>query len=244
MSTPKYESHPRLQHERCPWWTRTRAKPWLGALAFAAALVLSACSGSGEGSKEGDLSAPTDGGTTAPEADPRALKVAAGFVSAYGAFDMDRAATYLADGADVSELPGGALDGAFAALFKSIGYEVIPGHCDVAWTTDLGTSVQCPFKYNSFRSEELGNGPYSGSYFDVLVKDNAIVSVSETIEYESNGFSAEMWGPFAKWVKKAHPEDVKVLYTDRTQSQQRVDRKAILLWERRISEYVDQVKAG
>jgi hypothetical protein len=53
-----------------------------------------------------------------------------------------------------------------------------------------------------------------------------------------------MWGPFAKWVKLTHPKDVKVMYTDRTQSQQRVDEKSNLLWEQLVLEFADEVAAG
>lgn len=244
VSIREEETHPGSRDGRYPGRTRRGVGLRFWALAVVAALVLAACSGSGDTSQEGDVNAPTDGTTAVAGVDPQAVEVATGFVSAYGAFDMDRAATYLAEDADISDPPDGALDGPYAAWFKSIGFELIPGTCEVTGSTDSGTSVRCPYEYNSLRSGEVGNGPYSGSFYDLIVKDGAIVRVSDTLEYESNGFSAEMWEPFAEWVKETYPKDVKVMYTDQTQTQQRVDEKSIRLWEQRTLEYANEVAAG
>ena len=77
----------------------------LGAFAVMAAIVLVACSGPGDSPRR-EKAAATAGDPTSVAPDAGAVEVATGFVEAYGAFDIDRAITYLADDADISGVGG------------------------------------------------------------------------------------------------------------------------------------------
>jgi hypothetical protein len=100
----------------------------------------------------------------------------------------------------------------------------------------------CPFDYHALRSDEIGRGPFSGSSFYVTVLNGEIVSASMQLEYASNGFSEQMWEPFAKWVSETYPEDAAVMYADwPSQSLQRMTGESIRLWERHTRGYVEEV---
>ena len=59
-----------------------------------------------------------------------------------------------------------------------------------------------------------------------------------------NGFSPELWEPFAAWVSSAHPEDAPVMYTGRqAHARARITEQSIPLWEQRTKEYVRVVQA-
>ena len=78
----------------------------------------------------------------------------------------------------------------------------------------------------------------------MTVFDGRIVAASLTFEYAGNGFSAEMWEPFAAWVSRTHPRDAAIMYADwPSTSEQRLTRAAISLWSEHTREYVDRVLA-
>ena len=159
-------------------------------------------------------------GRTAQSADATAEEIATGFLEAFGAFDVDRATGYLADDAEISELLIGtaSVEGAEEELrlnlsmLEAQGYEQQLGSCEETSTSVSGTGVRCPFEFHLFGSDEIGRGPYSGSYFDVTVLDGEVVRGSVTYEIEE--FSPEMWEPFAEWVSTTYPDDAAVMYED------------------------------
>jgi hypothetical protein len=60
------------------------------------------------------------------------------------------------------------------------------------------TSFRCTYDFHSLRSDEIGPGPFSGSYFDLIVRDGEIADASGYLEIEE--FGNQMWEPFARWV--------------------------------------------
>jgi hypothetical protein len=213
----------------------------IGAFAVAAAIALAGVAliiGVWAG-----RNATTPANQPTPEApvDATAQVVATGFLDAYGAFDADRAITYLADDADLSALGlGGTRDfRMLLSLFEAQGYKQMLTSCEETGSSASGTDVRCAFDFHAIRSDEIGRGPYSGSYFDLTVRDGVIVRASEYLEIEE--FSAQMWEPFAAWVSKNYPEDAKVMYNE-TLTDYRLTEKSIRLWKQHSREYVKAVR--
>jgi hypothetical protein len=181
--------------------------------------------------------------------DPAALRVATGFVEAYGAFDAEGAIGYLADGADVSAL-GGANGVGIApeewplglSWWEATGYEQILRSCKVTGTSAAGTDVRCALDYHNFGSERLGRGPFAGSYWDLTVLDGQIVQGSQYCEIKR--FSPQMWEPFARWVSKTYPKDAAVMYPDDSLSDFVLTPESIALWGQHTKDYVKEVEAG
>jgi hypothetical protein len=173
-----------------------------------------------------------------------ATEIAAAFVKAYAAHDVDKAASYLA--ADAFAELGGDPEGMrlLSRWREAVGVREVLDLCVERTTLSSGSVVRCTYDYHALRSDEIGLGPFSGSYFDLTVQEGKIVAVSSVLEFVSNGFSAEVWEPFAVWVAETHPDEVLVLYTDPDQAMQRMTEESIALWEERTQEYVDTVRAG
>jgi len=210
----------------------------IGAAA-AALLLIGAC----QSREEAPVTAQAPGATEAQEnpVDPRAVEVATGFVEAYGAFDADRAITYLADDADLS---GFGLEGTrefrlFLSFIEAQGYKQMLTPCEETGSSASGTYVRCAYDFHAIRSDQIGRGPFSGSYFDLTVRDGEIVRASSYFEIEE--FSPQMWEPFAEWVSTTYPEDVAVMYTDAKFGDYRLSEESIRLWEKRSREYVKEV---
>jgi hypothetical protein len=172
------------------------------------------------------------------------IAVATAFVEAYAAFDADKAASYLADGA-LAEF--GGFDGEVEDLRlglsqgQAAGFKWLLDSCEAQDSSPSGTLVRCAYDYHGIRSDEIGLGPYSGSWFDITVLDGEIVSVSDHIQFMSNGFASEMWEPFADWVADTYPDDVAVMYTDSSQALPSITEESNQLWELRSREYVNVV---
>jgi hypothetical protein len=124
---------------------------------------------------------------------------------------------------------------------RAQGLRLLLDSCEAQSSSPSGTLVRCAYDYHGIRSDEIGLGPYSGSWFDITVLEGEIVSVSDHIQFMSNGFSSEMWEPFAAWVAETYPEDVAVMYTNSSQTMQSITEESNQLWELRSREYVDVV---
>jgi len=196
-------------------------------------------------------SRPEQDGTTpateAPAADPSDAEVppiVGGFLEAYGALDADQAITYLADDADLSSLLLGpeSVEGAHdelrlnIAMLEATGYVQILGSCEQMTSAGSVTNFRCPFDFHVLRSDELGLGPYGGSFFDLTVRDGAIVRA--TTYWEIEEFSPQVWEPFADWVYRTHPEDARIMYAEPA-TLHRLTEESIRLWEKRTREYVE-----
>jgi hypothetical protein len=199
-------------------------------VAAAIGLVVVACSSGSEGGQ--DATTPVD--TTAVE-------VATDFVEAFGAFDAERAIGDLADGTDLAGLNG--VDGSaelrlLLALLEAQGYRQMGTSCEQTGNSASGTEVHCTFDFHAIRSDEIGRGPYSGSYFDLTVRDGRIVRPS--LYWETKEFSPYLWEPFATWVSETYPKDGAVMY-NAAYTDFLLSEESIRLWEQHTREYVKEV---
>jgi hypothetical protein len=216
-----------------------RAMPRLLMGVAAALFVLAAC--------DGQETPATDRPPATTTMEANAEAIASGFIEAFGAFDVDGAIGYLAEEADITAILIGtaSVEGPEEELrlnlsmLQAQAYEQRVDPCEETGTSISGTSVRCPFDFHLFGSDEIGRGPYGGSYFDLTVRDGQIVRGS--VSYEIERFSPEMWEPFAEWVSTTHPDDAAVMYTDGTYSGVRISEESIRLWERHIRGYVEAV---
>jgi hypothetical protein len=228
------EPQPKRQHR----WSGGKR---IGALAAAAvALVLIAALLIIQSREEAPATdqTPVAAGAQENTVNARAEKVATGFVEAYGAFDVEKAMTYLADDATIAVL--GAQDDLrlLSSWLEATGYQQIVDPCEGVGNSASGT-IRCPFDFHALRSGEIGRGPFVGSSFDLVVRDGKIVHASQDWEIEK--FSPQVWEPFANWVSTVHPKDAAVMYQDDSHSGVRLTEESIRLWELRTREYVEEV---
>jgi hypothetical protein len=176
--------------------------------------------------------------------DPQAETVATSFVEAYAAFDVPGANSLLDNQAQKVGFDWGGDWRMVNRFFASTGTTLILHQCTEVDTTAAGTTMRCPFDYHALRSDELGRGPFGGSYFDVTVSDGLVVDASMELDYASNTFSTDMWEPFADWVSTTHPNDAAVMYADwPDMTMQRLSNESIRLWNVHTHDYVDVVLA-
>jgi hypothetical protein len=69
------------------------------------------------------------------------------------------------------------------------------------------------------------------------VGDGKIVSAANTIAFMTNGFSEQVWEPFADWVATTYPDDVVRMYDSGAQTEFRLTEESVQLWEQRSREY-------
>jgi hypothetical protein len=220
------------------------------AVAGVTALVLVACGGDGTGGA-GEQNATTPASEAAAVSPVKAQEVATGFVEAFGAFDADRAISYLADDADIWPLISavgvqgaeGTLDEfrLLISMEQAAGSKLTLDSCEEMESSASPTEVRCTFDVHSLGSDEIGLGPYSGNYFALTVRDGEIVQASQYRNYKS--IYPQMWAPFATWVATNYPDDVEVMYEIGGHGA-RLTRESIRLWERHRREYVEEVKQG
>jgi hypothetical protein len=135
------------------------------------------------GSSDG---ATASAGTSASRADQSAVpadgaaeEVALRFLDALAAFDAEKAMSYVADDADITGIinPQVPADTEGLSLMLSMleasGSNLIIRSCATAALAS-DTSVVCDFDFHLIRSDEIGRGPFSGSYFVFTVRDGAI----------------------------------------------------------------------
>jgi hypothetical protein len=184
--------------------------------------------------------------TQAPEDPTAAVETATAFLDAYRAFDLEQAAAYLTADANLSGLWGGQEDWRLANSFmEAAGVKLLLDSCEAGDSTAAGTEVRCSYAYHAIRSDEIGLGPFSGSWFFLTVQEGKIVSALMSHEFRANGFSAQMWEPFAMWVAENHPEDAAIMYEDwPTATQEALTDESIALWEQHSQEYADDVRQG
>jgi hypothetical protein len=174
-----------------------------------------------------------------------AVQVAEGFLDAFGAFDADRARTYLAEDADITGMTEGkgvaGLD-LMTSWLEATGYHQTVTSCQAGTSGFPDITVSCAFEFDDIRSQEIGRGPFIGSDFWIIVRDGEISRASMSWEIEQ--YSPQMWEPFADWVSTTYPEDAAVMYHDATLSSIRLTEKSIRLWDERSREYVKEVNRG
>jgi hypothetical protein len=188
----------------------------------------------------------TDEPPVATAAPQTAEEVARGFVEAYGAFDADRALSYLADDADITGLidwfTSDEMQGTrdelrlVISLQQAQHLQQMLDSCSELSSSVTGTSVRCTFDFQALRSDELGLGPFSGNYFNLTVRDGRIVRASYHDGAEP--FSPQVWEPFASWMEANHPQDAAIIFSSGGNGA-RLTQDAIPLWEQRTQEYVE-----
>jgi hypothetical protein len=211
----------------------------MGAVLLTLAVVAS-CS-------DDDESAPTTASErteppSTPAGDASPEEVAMGFLDAYGAFDADQAMRYLTDDA-IAEMSGSAAGANTRdqfrlelALLEAQGYKQTITGCEPP-ADSSGIAVRCSYDFHGIRSDEMGLGPFSDNFWELTVRDGKIVSATNTIAFAMNGFSEQVWEPFAEWVATTYPDDVVRMYDSGSQTDFRLSEESIRLWEQRSREY-------
>jgi hypothetical protein len=175
------------------------------------------------------------------------MRVVRRFLAAYGAYDAKGALKYLADEGIAT---GSGITGASWGTPQEFRLEVAMAKaqqqqhdvtgCQQQGESSDGVAVQCAFDHHEFGSDKVGLGPYTGNYWDLVVRNGKITSAVSTRAYITNGSSAERWEPFQRWVTSAYPEDASVMYSDAFG----ITKEAVRLWERHVREFAAAEKAG
>ena len=173
-----------------------------------------------------------------------AVQVAEGYLDAFGTFDVERAKAYLAEDADITGMTEGkgvaGLD-LMTSWLEATGYRQTVTSCQAGTSGFPDITVSCAFDFDDIRSDEIGRGPFIGSFW-IIVRDGEISRASMSWQLEP--YSPQVWQPFADWVSTTHPEDAAVMYQDAALSTIRLTEKSIRLWEQRSREYVKEVNQG
>lgn len=224
---------------------RRRRLTWgAGALAAAATVVAAVLLVSTQG--DDSPTSGTDPAEQPPVAEP--VDVASGFMEGFAAYDEDRVASYLAEGA-IFQLwwtppEPWSLDTEIGWSVAA-GVEILPGPCEEGSTSADGTAVVCPFDFHALGSAELDRGPFADNEFSFRILDGEIVAGDTDVAFMTNGFSEQMWVPFANWIARTHPDDAALMYKDWPgRTVQATDDRASSLWARHVQGYVEAVRAG
>ena len=243
LSTQKVKPDPGALDRQHRFQRRITTRRRLATFAVAAAIGVAAVALILVNTPGEQATTPADTPSTVSPAEAEALQVATGFLGAFGSFDSERAMGYLADDADITGMTEGmGVKGLslMTSFLRAQGYQQRFTSCEAA-TSATDTSVVCKFDFHAIRSDEIGRGPFSGSTFDLIVRDGEIVRASMYLEIEEYG--PQMWEPFADWVSTTHPKDVSVMYNP-SLTNFRLTEESIRLWERRTREYVEEMKRG
>jgi hypothetical protein len=166
-------------------------------------------------------------------------ELANAYVEAYAAFDVERVESMLAEDAEV--LPWEAYEPrdwkADLRYLEAAGFELIPGEClELPGGTD-GVRVNCTYDAHGLGSDQIGEGPFGGNSFRLVITDGLVVS--SDMGFNFNEFHRAMWSPFQTWIRLNHPDDFAVLYVHEGLSRQTDE--AIALWEQRVADYVEYI---
>jgi hypothetical protein len=164
-----------------------------------------------------------------------------GFLDAYRAFDGDAALSYVAEGAAITSASGDGSPRDFRLglrWLEAMGYrQHRGGPCQM--TSHVGSSIafECLYEWHALGSDDLGLGPYDGVFSFNVNDDGRITRVDTGLNY-ADGFSPQVWEPFAEWVSMEHPDEAVIMYTDDSQTNGRLTPESFRLWERLSREYV------
>jgi hypothetical protein len=177
-----------------------------------------------------------------------------GFLAAFGAFDPERAMTYVADDADLLWWIGPGLPAnerslsLSLALFEAVGYQQTITSCH-AVPFGSGTSVFCRFDFITIGSDERGRGPFTGGEFLFTVREGEIVQARLRTNMQ---FLSQWFQPFQEWVWVTHQRDFNAMFTRPDiipAGHERfwfgnfgLTRESIRLWRLRTREYVQSVQ--
>jgi hypothetical protein len=216
----------------------------VGAFAVAAAIVVVAVAVI-VGTRGGqDSTTPANPPTTVNPSDRSAEDAATDFFLAMSDSNENQAISMLAKDAN---LYGYGLEGIrefrlLMRLNEAIGIEEILDSCEESGSTALSAVVRCTYDFHALGSDEIGRGPYSGSYDEFKVRhDGKILGAFRYMEFAK--FSPQMWEPFAEWVSTNYPQDVAAMYKGDL-SDYWLTPESIRLWEQHSREYVEAVNQG
>jgi len=207
-----------------------RRRRWAaGGLVAAAAVIAVVVVGRGDVDRMEDP--PADG------SDP--VAIASSFILSSYAHELDRAEGMLSTDVEMVDPPTLDQWRDVNAWYEAAGFSVTDLSCREESTSSAGTEVHCSFALRGMGSEHLGRGPYGDNTFDLTVLDGEITSVKEYWPFMENGFSTEMWEPFAAWIRQTHPDDADVMYTDSRMTEPRPGPASLGLWELRVRQYAE-----
>lgn len=214
---------------------------WVAAAAAAAAVVaaLVVVEVRGDDRSETPASPVDDGSATA---------LASHFLDAVAAYDAERAASYLADGARIrlrtSTVDAASMDPQLRWT-RAAGFRLLPGPCEPSNVSAPApaATVACAYAVHGLGSERLGRGPFWGYVLRLTVEDGEIVSGTEHTGHD--GFSGVMWEPFTAWLLSNHADDAAFMYADwPAATQPALTEHSARLWAKNVDRYVRAVERG
>ena len=199
-----------------------RGRRWAtaGGLVVAAATVaVAAWMPSGDGDRTEPMPSGGGDGTEPTSAGVDTVQLASDFLAAAYSPDGDRAASFLSPDVQISHdgVVGTVPESEWRdelAWHRAIGAMMVDHTCQAQETSGPTSEVTCTYSLHGLGSDQLRRRPYVGNTLDVTIRDGLIVAFEDEWHYWENGFSAEMWEPFADWIVRKHPSDVRVMYTD------------------------------
>lgn len=206
--------------------TKSRG-PWVG-IAAAVVLLVGALA----------LFLMTDDSDVAAPATP--VETANAYLERYAAFDVDGVEAMLAENATV--LPWEAYEPNRdwrndVRYLEAAGFQLMVDQCTELPASSLGVRVNCPYEVHGLGSDQIGEGPFGGSVFRLVIEDGLVVS--SDMGFDFSEFSGTMWFPFQSWIKENHSADFAAMYVHEGLSRQ--TDAAIALWKQHVAEYVEYV---
>ena len=139
-----------------------------------------------------------------------------------------------------------------AALFEALGDKIVNVRCEQQDTSASGISVRCTYDYHTFRSEELGRGPFELGPDVFVVRDRKIVSISPFLRFGLGEYFRPTWDDFRIWLSIQHPDDIALMYEGDAPDQPLhgikgwlFSEQSIALWGRYTLEYAtDRAQMG
>jgi hypothetical protein len=216
--------------------TRTR---WVAAAAAAAAVIAAVV----VVQVGGDDQADTPAGPVDHEA---ATELAADFVDAVAAYDAQRAASYLADEAEIelrtSTVDAGSM-GAHLRWTRAAGFRLLPERCELQSVSAPAATVACAYDAHGLGSERLDRGPFTDNVLRLTVVDGEIVSGVEQLG--SDVFEVTMWEPFVAWLVSNRADEAALMFGDSPWAMRpALSQRSAQLWAENIDEYVRAVERG
>jgi hypothetical protein len=178
-----------------------------------------------------------DQNTTAETPPGDAVDVAADFIKARDAWDSAKATTLLAPDAVLDDWVDTVEDYPDTmAYFRATDSRFTLGECRQT-NTGQPAEVSCTYTYENAWTNALGVGPYSGSSFEFVIADGLIQDLANN--FDSSGFSDDVWDVFNSWIRLNHNPDLLVMYPDGCCTPSHTP-EAVVLWERYTNEFVGE----
>ncbi len=175
-----------------------------------------------------------------------ATELASDFLDAVAAYDADRAASYLADGAGI-QLTTTTVDaeatGPHLRWTRAAGIRLSPGRCEPESVSASAMTVACAYDLQGLGSERLGRGPFTDNVLRLTVVEGEIVSGVE--EWGSDAFKVTMWEPFVAWLLSNHVDEADFMFADWPGAMRpALTERSARLWAKNVDRYVTAVERG